>query len=778
MAVDGEVIYELRADDSKLESDLDEAQKKVDQATEKAAEKAEQTEEKTSKVVKKEKEEVTEYHKQQNEERCKDDQKTGKKREETEHETGEKIKSIAAGTAKAIGAGMAAAASGAVALGGFAVKSATDMDQAMNQFISSTGKGAEETQRYQNVLEDIYKNNYGESFEDISEAMSQVIKQMGDMDDQSLQDVTESAYALRDTFEYEIPESTRAAKAMMDNFGVSGEEAMSLIAAGAQNGLDYSGELLDSISEYSVQFGKLGLSADDMFSIFQEGAESGAWNLDKIGDAVKEFSIRAIDGSETTKAGFEALGLNADETAAKFAAGGDTAREAFQEVVKGLAEMEDPLAQNTAGVNLFGTMWEDLGSEAVAALAGISDGAYDAAGAMNQIKKVKYDDLGSMFEGLKRSVEMLVLPLGEELIPVLSELIEAVLPMVEEALPSLADAAGELIRQLSPMIEELLPVLMECLSQLLPPLMDIVNEILPILSDAFSEFLPPLVEIIEALLPTLLEVISSLLPIFESLMEILLPLIDCFIDLLNPILELIEEALLPLLNDVLIPIVEFFLEMLMPTLEELLTMFDSVFAGIIEVVTFGIGKVTDILKNLIKFLKNVFTGNWKAVWETVKGIFAAIAESLGVMFKKAINAIIDFLNKFIEGINKIKIPDWVPGIGGMGFNLPMIPRLRIGMDYVPEDDFPAFLHKGEAVLTAEENARLRELGGVWGLHSALSTTPESSERMSRVMVENMISNDGIDYERLGTSVADALIDADVKFVVDGREFARIEKEYS
>lgn len=97
--------------------------------------------------------------------------------------------------------------------------------------ISSTGKSNRETQRYQNVLEDIYKNNYGESFEDIGDAMSQVIKQMGDMDDQSLQAVTESAYALRDTFEYEIPESTRAAKAMMDNFGVSGEEAMSLIAA-------------------------------------------------------------------------------------------------------------------------------------------------------------------------------------------------------------------------------------------------------------------------------------------------------------------------------------------------------------------------------------------------------------------------------------------------------------------------------------------------------------------------------------------------------------------
>ena len=55
MAVKGEVTYELRADDSKLESDLEEAQKKVEQATEKEADKIEQTEEKTSKTVKKEK---------------------------------------------------------------------------------------------------------------------------------------------------------------------------------------------------------------------------------------------------------------------------------------------------------------------------------------------------------------------------------------------------------------------------------------------------------------------------------------------------------------------------------------------------------------------------------------------------------------------------------------------------------------------------------------------------------------------------------------------------
>ena len=73
---------------------------------------------------------------------------------------------------------------------------------------------------------------------------------------------------------------------------------MDLIAEGAQNGLDYSGELLDSISEYSVQFNKVGLGANDMFAIFQKGAESGAFNLDKVGDAVKEFSSPSGDSLE------------------------------------------------------------------------------------------------------------------------------------------------------------------------------------------------------------------------------------------------------------------------------------------------------------------------------------------------------------------------------------------------------------------------------------------------------------------------------------------------
>lgn len=146
-------------------------------------------------------------------------------------------------------------------------------------------------------------------------------------------------------------------------------QAFNLIAQGAQNGLDYSGELIDNINEYSVQFKKVGMGAEDMFNIFASGAQNGAFNLDKIGDAVKELSIRVIDGSDTTKEGFKAAGLSAEKMAKEFGKGGESAKKAFKQTITALKEIEDPLERNTAGINLFGTMWEDLGETVVLSMA-------------------------------------------------------------------------------------------------------------------------------------------------------------------------------------------------------------------------------------------------------------------------------------------------------------------------------------------------------------------------------------------------------------------------
>lgn len=72
--------------------------------------------------------------------------------------------------------------------------------------------------------------------------------------------------------------------------------------------------------------------------------------------------------------------------------------------------------------------------------------------------------------------------------------------------------------------------------------------------------------------------------------------------------------------------------------------------------------VINTFKKIIDFVKNVFMNSWKGAWEGVKNIFSNIANALGNIFKTPINWIIGAINTFIRGLNKIKIPDWVPGV--------------------------------------------------------------------------------------------------------------------
>lgn len=730
---------------------------------------------------------------------------------------GELTKGLSGTQAIAIGAG-AAAGGALISIGGAAVSAATDIDTAMNQLQASTGATAEETEKYRQVMEDVYKNNYGESFGDIGDAISQITNNLGDMDQASLQNVTESAFALRDTFGYEIPDSTRAAKAMMDQFEISGEEAMNLIATGAQNGLDYSGELLDSISEYSVQFGKVGLDANDMFAIFQKGAESGAFNLDKVGDAVKEMSIRVVDGSDTTRQGFELLGLDADEMAAKFAAGGDSAKEAFNQTIDALAGLEDPLAQNTAGVDLFGTMWEDLGPEAVTALSDIEDSAYETSDAMDGIKEVKYDDLSSQFEALKRNVEMLLVPLGEQLIPILSEIMEDVLPPLLDVLEPLLELVGALLEPLLEIISSVLDPLLNILTELLEPFLELIESCITPLLELVQALLDPILSLIESCIRPLLDIVLELIePLLQLVSECLQPLVDIFSELLEPIVNLIESALTPLL-ELLQPIAEFISSVLTPILEVLLSVFQAVFEGIAGVVLEKVGVIQSILDNLIGFVQNVFSGNWSAAWQNIKNIFSGIMDLLpgyvqniignisnvlgslidfirnvfsgnwsaawqnildilhgiwdGIVgiFKAPLNAIVDAWNSLVSSIGSIEVPDWVPAIGGNSYSLPRLPRLKVGMDYVPSDNFPAYLDEGEWVLTKEEAEMLRSIGGIGGIASMMAHSGRDGDMQVTVQGRD------IDYDRIGESVYDAFQRHGMGISVDRREFGRIVEE--
>lgn len=354
------------------------------------------------------------------------------------------------GKAIAVGASVAAAGAGITVGAVHAGKALINMGDAYNSTMgdlqAKTGATAAEMEGLSDAVEGVYADrNLGEDMIQVADAIAIARQQTGLMG-QDLESITADAIMLQDTFDYDVNESVKAARALMQNFGIDGHTAMNYIAEGTQKGLDYSGELLDTISEYSVQFAKVGMDADDMFNIMQTGADNGAWKLDTLANAVKEFSVASIDGSETTKEAFEALGYDADEVMSIFAKGGEDANIAFNTILNDLISMDDGVARDAIGVSLFKTTWEDLGVEALASLTDVTDATYLAGDALGEINTVKYDTIGQAIQGVQRQLEVQLAPAGSaaaqrlaEMSPQITESLKTVSPYIEDLAVKFSD---------------------------------------------------------------------------------------------------------------------------------------------------------------------------------------------------------------------------------------------------------------------------------------------------------------------------------------------------
>ena len=210
-----------------------------------------------------------------------------------------------------------------------------------------------------------YANNFGASVAD-NLAATQAALRTGIIDPSStnaeIQAVIEQLQGVSTLTDATAEELSRSFTTLMRT-GLAGSvsEASDIIVAGFQNGLDVSGDWLDTINEYSTQFRKLGIDASEVLTLLNQGIEGGARDTDKVADSLKEFSIRAVDGSQATAEGFEALGFNADDMAARFAQGGESARQAFAATLDALRGLNDPMQQALAWQRLFGTQFEDMG---------------------------------------------------------------------------------------------------------------------------------------------------------------------------------------------------------------------------------------------------------------------------------------------------------------------------------------------------------------------------------------------------------------------------------
>jgi phage-related minor tail protein len=347
-------------------------------------------------------------------------------------EMGKVVGKFALGAATAIG-------SFAVGVGIKAVDSAKQLDSAVKNLGNQVGAGTQEMKEFEGIITDLYKKNIGENFQDVADMIAEVRKQT-QLSGDALKDFTGYAAKFGKVYDSEIVETTRSANMLMKQFGLDSEEAFNLMVQGMERGLNKNDDFLDSINEYSVHFDNLGFDAEEMFSLYVKGAESGAFSIDKLGDAVKEFSIRSKDNSDTTKKAFKELGFDAEKTMKKLANGGETANTTFKDVLKSLGEIKDKIKRDEIGVALFGTMWEDLGSDVVLSLGEVQNSFDKTVDSADGLNDVQYKDLDSMISTLGRTIEVdLLVPLGQELMPIL----EKILDKASEELPGIIDKFKE-----------------------------------------------------------------------------------------------------------------------------------------------------------------------------------------------------------------------------------------------------------------------------------------------------------------------------------------------
>lgn len=299
-----------------------------------------------------------------------------------------------------------------------AVDFASQTNQAVNDLQAGLGLTRSEAEALGEEAKEVFGNNFGDSLADAAqgvETFQQNFNAFGVGAGEDLGEVTSKAFALRDTFDIDLAQSANAVSVLMQDFGLTAEEAFDFIASGAQRGLNVSGDLVESITEYSTQFANGGATADQFFSTLETGLGSGILGTDKAADLFKEFVVRIQDGSATTHDGLTQLGIDAEALGQGMADGSITAADAFAIVQDALRNTDDLNVQMQAGVALLGTQFEDLGVDAVMALDMGATSMEELAGSTDSLN-AKYNNLGSAWETINRQFLLTIEPIGAALL--------------------------------------------------------------------------------------------------------------------------------------------------------------------------------------------------------------------------------------------------------------------------------------------------------------------------------------------------------------------------
>ena len=484
----------------------------------------------------------------------------------------------------------------------------------VNAYFGETGQAAEESA---NVIKSVYSDGVGESMDSVADAVLMVKKNLGDLSETDLTNLTQQAITLDELYGIDMNETLRGVNSLMQQYGLTAQEAMDYIVVGTQNGLDKTNELGDNLSEYAGKFSQAGYSASEYFQLLDNGLKNGAYNLDKVNDAINEVTTRLVDGTIGESIG--SFSTKTQELFTSWQNGGATQKQVIDSIVADIGNCTNQQEALNLAALAFGTMAEDGNLKFITSLTSVGSTYDSVRGSAQGMFDATTTPMQQM-ESNTRKLQQALVPLGEKL----AELANAILP----PLVSVITTIGGWFERLPGPVQNfviILGALLAAFTALTP-----VIAAISVAMGALNISMLPIIAVIAAVAAA----IAGIIAIIQNWGAIT----QWFGELWNTICTGIGSMV----------------DSLKAWFSNLWTHLQSVWEGICNVVQTAVMLLGSIIQGAI----DIITLPFQMIWENCKGIVSSVWEGIKSVVSSAIHAVSSTISSVMGAIKNVISTVW------------------------------------------------------------------------------------------------------------------------
>lgn len=484
----------------------------------------------------------------------------------------------------------------------------------VNAYFGETGQAAEESA---NVIKSVYSDGVGESMDSVADAVLMVKKNLGDLSETDLTNLTQQAITLDELYGIDMNETLRGVNSLMQQYGLTAQEAMDYIVVGTQNGLDKTNELGDNLSEYAGKFSQAGYSASEYFQLLDNGLKNGAYNLDKVNDAINEVTTRLVDGTIGESIG--SFSTKTQELFTSWQNGGATQKQVIDSIVADIGNCTNQQEALNLAALAFGTMAEDGNLKFITSLTSVGSTYDSVKGSAQGMFDATTTPMQQM-ESNTRKLQQALVPLGEKL----AELANAILP----PLVSVITTIGGWFEKLPEPVQNfviILGALLAAFTALTP-----VIAAISVAMGALNISMLPIIAVIAAVAAA----IAGIIAIIQNWGAIT----QWFGELWNTICTGIGAMV----------------DSLKAWFSNLWTHLQSVWEGICNVVQTAVMLLGSIIQGAI----DIITLPFQMIWENCKGIVSSVWEGIKSVVSSAIHAVSSTISSVMGAIKNVISTVW------------------------------------------------------------------------------------------------------------------------